>query len=58
MMYIYIWKDGAILKSEKIGKDDLKLVENGILSIIDISDPENPKDYIEDEWEPLFTQQL
>lgn len=53
-MYLYIFEDGEIKKSGAIPcGDDLQNVDNGILDIIDISDPRNPLQYYNGDWHDL-----
>lgn len=41
-MYIYIFEDGEVKKSTTFSNDDLSSVADGILDVIDISDPDKP----------------
>lgn len=52
-MYILILEDGTILKQKEIAKQEYDSVEDGYLSIIDISDPDDPKEFYQGEWIPL-----
>lgn len=56
-MYIYIFEDGGIKKVglNHFSEDDLESVREGILEIIDITDPKNPTYYTGEfnEWAPL-----
>ena len=53
-MYIYIFEDGTIKKCTTIDEDDTFSVEDGVLDILDISDPKNPKYLIKtNEWTDL-----
>lgn len=44
-MFLYIFEDGGILKTNEVEDVDLDECDAGILSIIDISDPDRPKEY-------------
>lgn len=53
-MYIFIFEDGTIKKGRMIISDDLLSVEDGILEIIDITEPKKPLYYHGDgEWKDL-----
>ena len=52
-MYILILEDGTIHKQKEITKEEYGSVEDGWLSIIDISDPDDPKEFYQGEWIPL-----
>lgn len=45
-MYLLIFKDGSIMKSEKLSDDDKLSVDSGCMQVIDISNPLNPLDLI------------
>lgn len=52
--YIIVTEDGEIHKHEGEITEDLKLaVDEGILSIVDITDPKNPTEYYNDEYSPV-----
>ena len=52
-MYILILEDGTIHKQKEITEEEYGSVEDGWLSIIGISDPDNPKEFYQGEWIPL-----
>ena len=56
-MYIVIFEDGTIHKQKEITKEEYGSVEDGYLSIIDISDPNDPKEFYQDEWTSLIESQ-
>jgi len=41
-MYIYIFEDGSVKKSSTYSDEDAVSVGDGILDVIDISNPDNP----------------
>ena len=49
-MYILIFEDGEIKKSDGIASQDLESCDAGYLSIIDISNPCNPREYYAGAW--------
>ena len=49
-MYLYIFEDGTIRKTNELEPDDLKSVNDGYLTIVDISIPGNPKEFYQKEW--------
>ena len=52
-MYIFIREDGDVYAARAIIDDEYEMVNNGILTIIDISDPEHPIEYWNDKWVPV-----
>lgn len=51
-MYLIIMEDGEIIRSSTYSKEDLRACKEGILDIIDISDPECPT-YYNGRWKPV-----
>ena len=52
-MYLIIFEDGSKFKSTEVSIEDQQRANDGYLSIIDISDPENPKEFFADDWHVL-----
>ena len=49
--YLLIDESGSIFQADTYGEDELEAVIDGVLSIIDISDPEDLKDMDQDgDW--------
>ncbi len=53
-MYLFIFEDGAIKKSDSVTQDDL---DSDYLQIIDISQPNNPVEYFDGEWQTIDSLQ-
>jgi len=53
-MYLYIFEGGGT-ECSKFDPDEETLydVDDGVLDIIDISDPERPMEYYQGEWFPV-----
>ena len=49
-MYIFITEGGAISKQKEITEGDCDCADDGYLRIIDISDPDDPKEFGRGEW--------
>lgn len=56
-MFIYIFDDLSIKAFKQVGEDDLRSCSNGYLSIIDISDANNPSEYANGEWVKIEVKQ-
>lgn len=52
-MYIFIFEDGSVKAGDIIQDGDLMAAENGILDIIDIRKPDEPKQYFDGEWQDV-----
>ena len=46
--YLLIDESGSIFQADTYGESELEAVIDGVLSVIDISDPDNPTDLDED----------
>lgn len=53
-MYILIFEDGHVAKANVVTESDLDACDQGVLDVVDISDPSNPKRYDASEWHPLM----
>lgn len=53
MSYIFVFEDQSIRSGESYLKEDLEACDDGLLDIIDISDPTAPLAYFRGEWEKL-----
>ncbi|MBD1589743.1 hypothetical protein [Pseudomonas typographi] len=52
-MYLMIFEDGEIKSAEEVGIDDTQAADDGLLDLIDISDPFNPTRYSGGEWKSV-----
>ncbi len=52
-MYLLIFEDGTLGKYKHINPEDYISCDNGILTIVDISDAENPTEYHDGIWIPI-----
>lgn len=53
MSYIFVFEDLEIRRGESYLKEDLEACDDGLLDIIDISDPTAPLAYFKGGWEEL-----
>ena len=51
--YIYIFEDNTLLHTKGYSESDLLACEDGIITIIDITDPENPLTYWNGDWDQI-----
>ena len=49
-MYIVIFEDGDMTHHEQINDEFLKEADDGIIDLIDISDPSHPLRYFNEGW--------
>tara|TARA_R110000850_G_scaffold261268_1_gene389310 strand:- start:142 stop:315 length:174 start_codon:yes stop_codon:yes gene_type:complete len=49
-MYIIIFEDGSMSYSVTISSEELEAADDGILDIVDISDPTHPLRYFDEGW--------
>tara|TARA_R110000851_G_scaffold188259_1_gene338287 strand:+ start:231 stop:404 length:174 start_codon:yes stop_codon:yes gene_type:complete len=49
-MYIIIFEDGSMSYSATISSEELEAADDGILDIVDISDPTHPLRYFDEGW--------
>jgi len=52
-MYIIIWEDGTAKRARDVGQDELSACEDGYMQIIDITTPDQPREYADGEWRLL-----
>lgn len=52
-MYLLQLEFDELHKAETISDSDKKAADEGILTIVDISTPQNPKEYIDGQWVEL-----
>ena len=52
-MYLIIFEDGSISKSDSVGISELEAADDGILDLIDISASDSPFRYYDGEWSEL-----
>ena len=52
-MYLLIYEDGEIQSSREAGADLTEAADDGILDLLDVSDPENPMRWWDSEWQPV-----
>ena len=48
--YLMLFEDQSVSKTDRVIEEDLKAARAGILDIVDITDPENPKQWDDGEW--------
>ena len=53
VMYIFIFEDGSAEKSQIFTEGDKISVSEGILEVIDISEPNKPVTYYNETWHDL-----
>lgn len=53
--YIMIFEDGSVKKTAVITDDDLASCDDGILTVVDITDPMFAKVYFAGDWEDVET---
>jgi len=51
--YLFIFEDGTIWKGSKYSEEDLEYCDNGVLQIIDISQQNDPVEYIDGIWQTI-----
>lgn len=51
-MFLLILQDDTVVKSDTITKEDYEDADkgDGVISIIDLTNPANPLDYIDGKW--------
>jgi len=54
-MYLMILEDGEAFKQEGVSALDLSSADDGILDILDITDPNNPTRYWDSKWLEIET---
>ena len=52
-MYLLQFEFDEIKKAKKITDGDKKACDEGLLTIIDISDSNNPKEYYDGQWDQI-----
>jgi hypothetical protein len=52
-MYLFMLDDGEIRRGSVIQEGDLSACDDGILDIVDISNPDNPLRYFDGKWQEL-----
>jgi len=52
-MYIIIWEDGTAKRAQEVGPDELAACDDGCMQIIDITMPDQPREYLGGEWQVL-----
>ena len=57
IMYLEIFDDGDIRKNEILRKCEYDLAKNGVVELIDISNPLNPSYYnpVSEEWKNIMS---
>lgn len=56
-MYLIIFEDGNITKTTKINSDHIESCNDGYLDIVDITDRDHPKEYIDDKWREVDSEE-
>jgi len=49
-MYLLIFEDGEMKSAENVTEDDLRGADDGLLDIVDISEPFTPSRYQNGQW--------
>ena len=52
-MYLFIFEDGSVSSAEDMTEEDFVSADEGLLDIIDVSDPSNLKQYLNGQWDPV-----
>jgi hypothetical protein len=55
-MFLIIYENGIIEKNESYTEEDIESCDNGIMQLIDITNPKSPLEYYDKEWEAIKTQ--
>lgn len=53
-MYLVINESREVFKTRNIDSSDKESADGGVLDIIDIHDPETPKEYYNGDWHPIM----
>lgn len=49
-MFLMIFEDGEIKSAEDVSDDDLQAADDGVLDIMDVSEPFTPKRRFDGDW--------
>lgn len=49
-MFLLIFEDGEVKRTDAIGEDDKQSADDGYIDIIDITESDSPKRFISGEW--------
>lgn len=52
-MFIIVFEDGAMMTAEEITSDDMVASDDGIISLIDISEAKRPLQYMNGAWHEM-----
>ena len=52
-MYLMVIEDGSIVCVEELWDEDYSSCDDGLVSLVDITDPDHPKEYYMEEWHPV-----
>ena len=52
-MFLFIFENGVIQKSESYTEDDLKAADDYLIDIVSIFDPDLPTQYHDGDWRPI-----
>ena len=52
-MYLMLFEDGEIKSAEDVSDDDLRAVDDGVMEVVDISEPFTPQRYIGGAWHEI-----
>lgn len=55
-MYLMILEDGSKWKASALSDEDLLAVDDGVLEVIDLSDPDGPKELYEGDWHSIASR--
>lgn len=52
-MFLVIFEDGEIQSTREAGEDLTQGADDGVLDLLDVSDPENPMRWWDGEWQAV-----
>lgn len=52
-MFLIIFEDGEIQSTREVSEDLTQGADDGLLDLLDVSDPENPMRWWDGEWQPV-----
>lgn len=48
--YVLLFEDGSVMQTHELGDGLLKSADDGIVDVLDVSDPEDVLRYLEEGW--------
>ena len=52
-MYLIVMEDGVVACAEELWDDDYSSCDDGLVSLVDVTDPDHPKEYYMSKWHPV-----